>query len=100
MSRAPSSALLSQAFNDLLKARKTSDPYSATSDDALGKRLNMSSNTVGRTRRGDGGANLTTLDAIAGEFHVPPWRLLMTPDERAEHDQAIKLLRVLQAQKD
>lgn len=100
LARTPSSALLSQAFNDLLKARKSSEPHAPASDDALGKKLGLSSNTVGRIRRGDGGANLSTLDALAGEFKAPPWRLLMTPEEQEEHDKAVELLRILRSQKD
>lgn len=89
--RVPSNVLLSEIFRQLIASRKDGKSAAPVTDSALGERMKLSSNTVGRLRRQEGGATLDTLDAVAHEFGMEPWRLIMTADEREAHDKAAAL---------
>lgn len=89
--RPDSNTLLSRRFIELLERLKEARPLESWSNNALGKKLGMSGNTIGRMRRGDDGFNLDTLDKIAALAGHPAWWLLMTDEERDTYNQMLAL---------
>lgn len=47
------------------------------SNEKLAKRIKVSSNTVGRIRRGENAVTLDVLERLAAAFELDPWQLLV-----------------------
>ncbi len=97
VTRPDSNSLLSRRLNELIDHLKETRPLESWSNDALGVKLDMSGNTIGRVRRGQDGFRLDTLDKIAALAGHPAWWLLMTDEERALYEQMLALWRLVKS---
>lgn len=95
--RPDSNSLLSRRLNELIERLKETRPLESWSNDALGAKLDMSGNTIGRVRRGQDGFRLDTLDKIAALAGHPAWWLLMTDEERDRYNQMLALWQLVKS---
>lgn len=97
VSRPDSNSLLSRRLKELIEHLKKTRPLESWSNDALGAKLDMSGNTIGRVRRGHDGFRLDTLDKIAELSGRPAWWLLMSDEEQARYEQMLALWQLVKA---